>query len=301
MKKRLVKEWRTNKYFYLFSAPYVILMLVFMVFPLLFSLYISFFTWSGIQGGAFVGLQNYVQIFKEPMFWTALKNTLFIGVVHLPIEIGLALLLAVLLNQSWLRLRGFFRTALFLPSITSLVVVAMVFFMILDQTYGLLNLFLGLFGIDPVPWLNSPEYSKISIIILLVWRWTGYITILMLSGLQSIQEEVYESAMIDGAGRLRTFFSITLPLMKPVLLFAVVMGTSGLFAVFSEPYILTGGGPNNSSLTTGLYLYREGFQYFHFGSASAIAYIVFCITLVFSLLQFRLLQERSDTGDGKGG
>jgi lactose/L-arabinose transport system permease protein len=294
LKKHTAGVLPQNKWFYFFTAPYLLLMLVFMAFPLFFSFYISFFDWSGVTAGTFTGLRNYIQIVSAPLFWNVLGNTLFIGIVHLPIEIGLAVLFAVLLNQSWLKISGVFRTALFLPSITSLVVVAMVFFMIFDQTYGLLNLFLGVFDIPPVPWLVSPEYSKISIIILLIWRWTGYITIIMLSGLQSIPEELYESARIDGAGSFSIFFTITLPLMKPVILFAAIMGTSGLFALFAEPYILTGGGPNNSSLTTGLLLYREGFQYFHFGSASAIAYILFCITLIFSLLQMRLLNGQKD-------
>jgi lactose/L-arabinose transport system permease protein len=265
-------------------------MLFFLVFPLFFSFYISFFDWSGVRAGAFVGFRNYTRVLSDSLFWKTLKNTLFIGIVHLPIEIGLAILFAVLVNQPWLKVRAIFRTALFLPSITSLVIVAMVFFMILDQTYGLLNLFLGLLKIRSVPWLTNPAYSKISIVILLIWRWTGYITIIMLSGLQAVPEELYESAKIDGAGSIRIFFFITLPLLKSVILFAIVMGTSGLFVLFSEPYILTGGGPNNSSLTTGLLVYREGFQYFHFGSASAIAYIIFCVTLFFSLVQFQLLR-----------
>jgi lactose/L-arabinose transport system permease protein len=289
----LKKQIRHEFFFYVFTAPYLLLMLFFMVFPLFFSFYISFFNWSGVQTGAFVGLRNYIRILSDTLFWKTLKNTLFIGIVHLPIEIGLAILFAILVNQPWMKTRTIFRTALFLPSITSLVIVAMVFFMILDQTYGLLNLFLGLLKIRPIPWLTDPAYSKISIVILLIWRWTGYITIIMLSGLQAIPGELYESARIDGAGNIRIFCFITLPLLKSVVLFATVMGTSGLFALFSEPYILTGGGPNNSSLTTGLFLYREGFQYFHFGSASAIAYIIFCITMVFSLMQFQLLKAHN--------
>ncbi len=286
------QDWRRHRHFYLFVSPYLLLTVVFMLFPLAFSFYISFFEWSGIKAGSFVGFDNYQRLFHEALFWKSLFNTLYIWAIHMPIELALALAFAVFLNQAWLKMRRVFRAALFLPAITSLVVVALLFSMVLDQNFGLLNLLLGFAGIDPVPWLTSPQWSKVSLIMLLLWRWTGYVTVIMLAGLQRIPGHLYEAARIDGANEWKAFFAITLPLMRPVILFAFVMGTIGSFAMFAEPFILTGGGPNNSSLTTGLYLYREGFGYFHFGSASAIAYFLFLITLVLSLLQIRWLSDR---------
>jgi lactose/L-arabinose transport system permease protein len=290
-------EWKRNKSFYIFIFPYVLFTLAFMLFPLVFSFYISFFDWSGMKGGHWVGFHNYTYLFQDALFLKSLYNTFFIGLIHIPIEICLAILFAVFLNSSWLRMRKLFRAALFLPSVTSLVVVAMVFFILLDKNFGPMNVILDWFGLGPIDWLSSEKWSKISIIMLLLWRWTGYVSIIMLAGLQSIPEQLYEAAKIDGAGEVKSFFLITLPMLKPVILFALVMATIGNFAVFSEPYILTGGGPNNSSLTTGLYLYQQGFAYFHFGTASAIAYVIVLITAIFSMIQFKWLANSSGGRD----
>lgn len=289
--QQIVRDWRRHRSFYLFVSPYAILTVVFMIFPLLFSFDISFYNWSGMGGGPFVGLDNYIRLFRTPLFWQSLYNTVYIWVGSVPLQLAVALILAVFLNQTWLKARHAFRAALFLPAITSLVIVALVFSMILDQNFGLLNLLLHYIGISPVAWLTTPEWSKISLVILILWRWTGYQTVLMLAGLQRIPGQLYEASRIDGASEWRSFFAITIPLMRPILLFGFVMGMIGSFASFAEPYILTSGGPANSSLTTGLYLYQEGFEYFHFGAASAIAWFLFVVTLALSLVQMRWLSD----------
>jgi lactose/L-arabinose transport system permease protein len=292
----MLKEWshdlRSNRHFYLFVAPFLILLTVFLIVPLFYSIYISLNNWSGIQPGKFVGLANFRTSLSSSIFWVAIKNTAIIGLTHFPAILILSIIFAVILNQRWLKLKKAFRAALFLPAVTSLVVVSMIFFMIFEEKSGLLNLLIGVFGIDPIPWLKSGDWTKISISIMLVWRWTGYNTVIMLAGLQSIPQHLYDAAKIDGAGGLQTFFQITLPLMRNIILFATVMGTFGTFNIFSEPYILTKGGPGNSSLTTGLLIYREAFQNFQLGKAAAVSLIVLMFTVILSAIQFRLLSEK---------
>lgn len=290
----LVSDIKKNSSFYFFIMPYLIMMVLFLLIPFCYSLGVSFSDWNGTKVEWGIGFDNYKNVLSDPIFGKSLWNTLYIGIIHLPIEMALAILFAVMLNQTWLRISNVYRAALFLPSVTSLVIVAMIFSMLMDKDFGIFNLVLSKFGVEPISWLLDPKWSKMSIVIFLLWRWVGYITIMILSGLKSISEQLYESARIDGAGGVKAFFHITLPLLKPVLLFALVMGISGLFSLFSEPYMLTGGGPANSSITTGLYLYREGFQYFHYGRASAVGYVIFFISLVFSLIQFKLLTDKKE-------
>jgi lactose/L-arabinose transport system permease protein len=291
-----MKQWshdlKVNRHFYLFALPYLILILIFLIAPLFFSIYISTFKWSGIQAASFIGLQNFHDAFTSRLFWKAMYNTVVIGLLHFPAILIFSILFAVILNLQWLKLKKGFRAALFLPAVTSLVVVSMLFFMVFQEDSGLLNLLLGVFGIDPLPWLKSAAWTKLSIAILLVWRWTGYNTIIMLAGLQAIPQQLYEAAKIDGANGVQTFFKITLPMMKNIILFAVIMGTFGTFNIFSEPYILTKGGPGNSSLTTGLLIYREAFQNFRLGTAAAYSLIVFLFTIILSFIQFRTLSEK---------
>jgi lactose/L-arabinose transport system permease protein len=290
--KPWIKDFKINRHFYFFVFPYLILILFFLVAPLIFSVYISLFNWSGIKAASFVGLKNFHTALTSPLFWKSVTNTVVIGLIYFPVLLLSAILFAVILNQQWLRWKKGFRAMIFLPAVTSLVVVSMVFFMIFEQNSGLLNLLLGLFGVDAIPWLKSADWSKISISILLVWRWTGYNTVIMLAGLQSIPIQLYEAARIDGAGGIQTFLKITLPMMKNIILFAIVMGTFGTFNIFAEPYILTKGGPSNSTLTTGLFIYREAFQNFRLGNAAAVSLIVFLFTIILSVIQFRMLSEK---------
>src|SRR5690625_1106465 len=276
---------------YIFIAPAVILFLIFTLYPVIDSLITSFYTEQGGES-VFVGLDNYIRLFKDNLFYKALFNTFILLIFQVPIMLTVAVLLAVLLNSALLKVKGFFRGAYFLPAVTSLVTASIVFVILLDQNNGLINYLFSFIGIEPVPWLSHSVWSKVSIMIVLLWRWTGYNMIILLAGLQGISKDFYEAASIDGAGKIRQFFSITLPSLKPVLLFTAVLSTIGTLQLFDEPYIITNGGPNNATLTVILYLYNNGFRYFDFGYASAIAYVLVIIIAVLSYFQMNVAGDK---------
>lgn len=274
---------------YLFLAPAVILFLAFTVYPILSSLLLSF---QRLDGGQyhFVGLSNYSRLLHDSVFLKALWNTFIIFIFQVPIMLLLALILANGLNSKLLRARGLFRVGFFLPSVTSLVAYSILFSIILQDT-GIMNAFLGLFGINPVSWLSDPVWAKVSIILAMTWRWTGYNMVIYLAAMQNITEDMYEAASLDGAGKIRQFFSVTVPQLKPVILFTAVISTISTLQLFDEPYNLTNGGPADATMTLGLYIYQNGFQYFDFGYASAIAYVVVIIMAVLSWLQMKVTGE----------
>ncbi|SES30478.1 carbohydrate ABC transporter permease [Salipaludibacillus aurantiacus] len=278
---------------YIFIAPAVILFIIFTVYPVVQSLILSFQTSSG-GVSTFAGLDNYRRLFNDPLFYKALGNTFTILIIQVPIMLTIAVLLAVLMNSALLKMRAFFRIAFFMPAITALVAYAIVFMIMLDENYGLVNYALSLVGIDPIAWLNDPFWAKVSLIVAVTWRWTGYNMVIFLAGLQNISNDLYEAASIDGAGKIRQFFSITLPQLKPIFLFTFVLSTIGTLQLFDEPFILTGGGPNNSTLTISLYLYINGFRYFDFNYASAIAYILVIIIALLSWFQMKVVGDKDD-------
>lgn len=246
------------------------------------------------EGGemVFTGLDNYTRLLNDPIFHRAFFNTLTIFIMYVPILTILAVVLAVLLNSRLLRFKGLFRVSFFLPSVTSLVAASVIFVILLDSNYGLVNYLLTILGLEPVPWLNSGFWARISVVIVMLWRWTGYNMVIVLARLQNIPNELYEAASIDGASKLRQFFSITLPQLKSVILFVVVLSTIGAMQMFDEAFILTEGGPNNATLTITMYLYRKGFQYFDFGYASAVAYVLVVIIGILSYFQLKLGGEK---------
>jgi lactose/L-arabinose transport system permease protein len=203
----------------------------------------------------------------------------------------MAFLLALALNASWLRARAFFRASIFLPCVTPMVVIAIVFGLLLSSERGLLNYALGVVGIEPVPWLNSTRWSKVSIALLVMWRWTGYNMVLMLAGLQGISIDSYEAAAIDGAGRLRQLWHVTLPLMRPTFLFCLILSLIGTVYMFDEPFVLTRGGPGTSSTNFGFYLFNVSFGDFRFGYASCVAYSVSLAVVIVSIALNRLRQR----------
>ncbi|MEU7003206.1 sugar ABC transporter permease [Nonomuraea sp. NPDC046570] len=272
---------------YLLILPALLGFLCFKAYPILAAMYISLTTGAG-AARSFVGLDNYVRLVNDPLFWTALWNTTLILVVQVPIMLLLALLLALGLNSSFVRLRGLWRLGVFMPSLTGLVAYGVMFSVILSKDSGLLNWLLGFVGIDAINWLGTPFWARIAIVIALTWHYTGYTAVIYLAGLQSIAKELYEAAMVDGAGAIRRFWSITVPQLRPILLLTVVLSTIGTLQLFDEPFVLTGGGPDNSTLTISLYLYQNGFQYFDFGYAAAIAYALTLIVAGFGLVQLKL-------------
>lgn len=284
MRKPIITE-KTAPYFFL--APVIIIFSIFMVYPIVKSLMLCT---QKFENGVyvFVGVGNFVKLFKDPIFWKSLSNTFIYLIIQVPIMVFLSLLLAVLLDSKFLRAKGFFRMALFLPAITALVAYAMIFKLMLNTDYGMINHFIGLFGFDKVDWLNTAWGARMSIIMGITWRWTGYNMILMIAGLQGIPHELYESAEIDGANAVQKFFKITIPMVKPIILFVAMTSTIGTLQLFDESYILTSGGPDNATITIGHYLYNNGFQFFKFGYASAISYTLVVIIALLSYLQFKV-------------
>ena len=209
--------------------------------------------------------------------------------------IFLAVFIAVTLNNPARRHKDFFRIVYLLPYVTSVLSVAIVFYVLFDDRSGLVNLVIGLVGIPPVHWLTSASTSKISIDIMITWKWTGYNMIIALAGLQSIETQIYDAAKIDGASGTRTFWQITFPLLRPVIGFQFIMSTIGTFNMFTEPYFLTNGGPGYSSISLVLYLYRSAFKFFQLGYGAAIAFLTFIVVLIPSVLQVRIWAERDRT------
>lgn len=289
---RRESRWRAVRrhgHFYLFISPFFLLFAVFGLYPLVFSFYLSFTRWDGLTDMQWAGLANFGALLQDDVFFISLKNTLILGLMYIPPMFILAFLFAVLLNEGWLRLRGLFRALFFLPVVTPMVVVSIVFGLLYGADKGLLNYFLSLFGVDPVPWLEREAWSKPAIAVLLVWRWTGYNMVLMLAGLQGISKEYYEAAYIEGAGLFQRMWHITLPLMRPVFVFCAITSLIGTVYMFDEVFVLTQGGPGTSSTNFGLYLFNASFTDFKFGYASCMAYtvafFVFATSLV--ILRFR--------------
>jgi lactose/L-arabinose transport system permease protein len=206
--------------------------------------------------------------------------------------IGLALGLAYLLNQAWLRFSSGFRLLTFLPAVTTLVAYAVVFRVMLATDGGAINQMIGLVGIPPVDWLNNEVWARVALIGAITWRWTGYNMVIILAGLQAIPAELYEAARIDGAGRWQIFTKVVIPQLRPVLIFTTITSTIGALQLFDENWILTEGGPNDATLTPVLYLYKVGFRQFDFGYASAIAWLLVVLTAIIAVIQFRLMREK---------
>jgi len=269
----------------MFIAPAVLLFAVFTIYPIVSSFVISF---QKSTGGAthFIGFANYERLLHDEIFWKAMKNTFIIFIFQVPIMLFLALILSSALNSKLLKLKGLFRVGFYLPAVTSLVAYSLLFSIMLQDT-GLINNVLSIFGIKPIPWLSSPVWAKISIILAMTWRWTGYNMVIYLAALQNISEDTYEAAAMDGAGKIRQFFSITIPQLKPVILFTAILSTIGTLQLFDEPYNLTKGGPADATMTLGLYIYQNGFKYFDFNYASAVAYVVVILVAILSLIQFK--------------
>ena len=282
----LIPTQKTIPYFLLF--PIVLIFLVFMVYPIIDSFILSFQQYKyGIY--TFIGLNNYKRLLIDSVFKTALTNNLIYLIIQVPIMIGLALVLADLLNNKFLKGKAFFRISFFMPAVTALVAYSLVFKLLLNSDYGFINYLLTAVHLPTVDWLNRAVSSKASIIISMTWRWTGYNIVILLAGLQGISEDIYEACSIDGANAFQKFWKITLPLMKPIILFCIITSTIGTLQLFDESYILTGGGPNNATITVAHYLYNTSFRFINFGYASAMSYVLVLIIAIFSLIQFKFV------------
>lgn len=274
-----------------FALPAALLLAIFFTYPLVTSLWQSFFATSG-GVPTWVGLEQYARLLRDPLVGKSLVNAGIILVLQVPLMIALAVGLAYLLNQSWLRFRSGFRLLTFLPAVTTLVAYAVVFRVMLATDGGAVNQLLAVLSVEPVDWLNNEWWARVALIAAITWRWTGYNMVIILAGLQSIPAELYEAARIDGAGRWQIFTRIVIPQLRPVLIFTTVTSTIGALQLFDENYILTEGGPNDATLTPVLYLYKVGFRQFDFGYASAIAWLLVGLTAIIAIVQFRLMKEK---------
>ncbi len=272
----------------LFLSPWLIGFLGLMLVPLLVALYWSFTNYDVFQAPQWVGLQNYIAIIHDPIFWQSVGNTLYITVIGVPAGIIAGLGTALLLEKP-IRGMGFYRAAIFLPTIVPPVAVAIVWLWILNPDYGLLNAILGVFHIRPLGWLNDPHLAKVSLLMMVVWGMTGQIMIVMLAGLKDVPVELYEAAMIDGASSWNRFRKITLPMIGPVIFYEVVVGVIFYLQFFTQAFVVTAnnlGEPVNSTLFYALYLYQNAFDFQKMGYAAAMAFILFVVIVIVTMLLF---------------
>lgn len=275
---------------YVFLLPCFIIFSLFMVYPIISSVILSFNEFKGLNS-VFVGLKNYKILFSDPIFYKSLGNTFIFLLIQVPLMTFLALLLAIFIEEKFINNKGFFRTTIFLPSITALVAYALVFKVMFNSDYGIVNYIISSLGGEKVQWIYSDWPARFTIIIAITWRWTGYNMIILVAGVQGISSSIFDAATIDGANFKEKVFKIIIPMIKPIILFTTITSTIGTLQLFDEPFILTQGGPSNATLTITQYLYQNGFRYLKFGYASAIGYVLVVIIAIFSFMQFKLTKE----------
>jgi multiple sugar transport system permease protein len=299
-KRTFLQGLNRQKISYLFIIAPFSLFLIFVVGPVIASFLFSFTKYNVIQPPAFVGLSNYITIFtKDPRFWKAIKNTVLYVMGVVPVGIFLALILAVAIDQK-IRCKNFFKGVLFLPTVTSIVASSVMWrWLFAGEKYGLINYFLLIkLGFEPIDWLMSPTWTLPAIVIMSIWAGLGYNVILLLAGLQTIPRTMYEAAEVDGAGFWNTFFTITIPLLKPTIVFVSIMSVIVSFQVFEQIYIMTqsGGGALGGVLDCALtgvpYLFDKGFNKFQMGYASALAYVIFSIILLLTFVNIKFVKAK---------
>jgi len=270
---------------YVFMMPAILGMIIFVLGPMVVSLYLSFTEYDLLGAGEWIGLQNYRELFVDSLFWKSLRVSAIYSVVSVPAQLVLALMLAILLNQ---KMRGvyIFRSIFYLPTVISGVGVAMLWRWMFNPEYGIINNLLAKIGIAGPTWLSSEQWALPALIITSLWG-IGGTMLIYLAGLQGIPQALYEAAEIDGAGAIGRFRFITLPLISHVTFFNLLLGIIGALQVFTEAFVMTGGGPNNSTLFLAVYLYRNAFDYLKMGYASAVAWVMFAIVMVLTLLVFK--------------
>ena len=295
----IVSYWRQ----YLAISPFFIVFVGFNLIPVFFTLYLAFQRWDGLGDMQFVGLDQFKFLIHDPTFWLSVKNTIIIWVLGTFPMLFVALVIAVMLNAG-VRFTPFYRIAYFLPNVTSLVAVALFFFAIFSSSNGLVNAVLHLLHLPQVQWLQNPFAIKVVIALLMSWQWTGYNAIIYLAGLQTIPSQLYEAAQLDGAGPVRIFRHITVPLLRPIILFTLIVSTVTGLQSFTEPQVLFGstasvnpnsGGPGQAGLTMMLYFYHQAFDNNDYGYGAAIVWALFLLILLFVVINWRLV-ARSERG-----
>lgn len=294
--KKQHKPLSTNETFwgYVFLAPVIIGFLVFTLIPVCVSLYYSLTNYDGMTTPKFIGLENFINLFQNGEFGHALWNSVYFTIGTVPIGAFLALLVAILLNQK-IHGQGIYRSAFFIPCIVSYVSIAMVWQWMYNQDYGLINTFLGKLGLPQPAWLASEELAMPSVIIMTIWKGLGYNGVILLAGLQGISPSLYEAAEIDGANAFQRFVHITLPMIKPTMMFVLLTSMIGALQAFDQIYVMTSGGPGRATEVVCYLIYQNAFQYFKQGYASAMAYILFIIIFTASIIQLKISERNNDT------
>jgi multiple sugar transport system permease protein len=288
---------RQERAAWLFTAPAIVLIALFFLLPVGAGLLLSLtdadiYAIGSPESARFVGFENYARLLADPVFWKAFANTFAFVLLGVPLSVLVSLAAALLLHSRLTRLASFFRTVYFLPVVTTLVAVAIVWRYLYHPRYGLLNFGLDALGLGPVDWLGDPRLAVPAIVLLTVWKNFGYNMLIFLAGLQTIPEELYEAAQLDGAGFLARFRHVTLPGLVPTFLFVGVTTVVGTFQIFAEPYVMTQGGPLKATTTIVLLLYEEGFRWWRIGAAAAISFLLLLVMLAATLLQLRLARGR---------
>ena len=285
---------------YFFLAPALAALTVFFFLPVLASLLMSFtdfdiYSLANLHRARFVLFENYRRLFSDPLFWKALFNTTYFVLVAGPLSILVSLLAALAINSRLLRFKSLFRLALFMPVVTTLVAVAVVWRYLYHPRFGPVNYLLSLVGVHPIDWLGDPHWAMPAIILLAVWKNFGYNMMIFLAGLQAIPDYLYEAARLDGAGWLQQQRHVTLPQLWPTMFFVIVITVIGYFQLFAEPYVMTQGGPLNATLSIVLYLYQQGFRWWRMGYAASIAFVLFFIIFGVVMLQMALQRRQART------
>ncbi|WP_461178362.1 carbohydrate ABC transporter permease [Virgibacillus ainsalahensis] len=280
---------------WLFILLAVIMICLFYFYPMIQALILSFQSGPGVNL-EFVGLGNYMRLFTDPNFLAALFNTVIFFLIQVPLMIIFALIFSVMLNNKKLKFKGLFRTAIFLPAVTSLVAYSVIFKYLFSNN-GTINSMLIDVGVisEPITWLQDPFWAKVVIILAITWRWVGYNMIFYLSALQNVDESIYEAAKMDGASAFQQFFKITIPMLKPIILFTSIVSTIGTLQLFDEPMNITEGGPGNATLTISQYIYNLSFEYTpDFGYAAAVSFTIVVMIVIFSIIQFRFAGDKNE-------
>lgn len=275
---------------YLLVSPYILHFVTFVAFPVAFSIVLTFHKWNIISPMEYTGFNNYIRLFQDQVFLKSIGNTLIFLVIHIPLQIIFALFLAEMLNQK-IKFRGFFRAAFFIPVIVSGVVVTMLWEQLYGFDTGLLNRLLVNIGLGKVGWLVNPNIAMPSIAIMATWKNVGLYVVLFLVGLQTVPPHYYEAADLEGATHFQKFYHITLPMINPTIFMIVILSTIGGFSLFIEPYIMTGGGPLNSTISAVLYIYKQGFFYYRMGYATTLGFFFALIILAVVALQKKFIEK----------
>jgi multiple sugar transport system permease protein len=296
MRDSMRRQMRTA---YLFIVPAMTALVIFFFLPVIAALLLSLtdfdiYSLSDFSNARFVGLKNYIDLMSDPLFWKALKNTFYFVAVGGPLSVLTSLGAALLLNSKLVRFKGIFRSIYFLPVVTTLVAVSIVWRFLYHPRYGMLNYALSLFGAARIDWLGDPVWAMPAIILLAVWKNFGYNMIIFIAGLQNIPEYLYEAARLDGASPLQQFKAITVPMLAPTTFFVVIITMIGYFQLFAEPYVMTDGGPLQSTMSVVLMMYKTGFKWWSMGYSAAVAFALFAIIAGATLIQMKLQKQSAE-------